>query len=407
MGFFWPDRSSEDSGAVRRLYEMRRRVYLGCVLLVSLVSFEAVLCGSLIDVPTWFRIFNYTLCGYAVGLLIYATWWLWKSWSVSKKRRLLSMMDPLTGLMNWQGLVEVIRGQSSDSARGPVQLVYVDLMGLEKVNAVHGQTTGDGVLAEAGNVLEDIAPGDCHVGRLGGDEFLILLLGMGADEAEEIRQQVAEEMEDHDFGVGEMSIKAHTVLVPDVSETRTLTDALASVRLGGGGPGTALAANPEDGACYSVPQVTLGACTRYRFDDLESSVRNEFHIWREDTHDEFLEQMGRDILELLDLRAESRDFDFVTAPPGDESSDGQEARKRLGRKVADLLNVPFKEVLVASPVSAALDYAEPRVAAPVQKGAYALLVADLIQEGGQLRRCVEKLSKAGAFVQVAGWAAKE
>jgi len=157
MGFFWPNSPSEDSGAVRRLYQMRRRVYLGSVLLVSLVSFEAVICGTVIDVPLWFRIFNYTLCGYAVCLLVYTTWWLWKSWSVSKKRRLLSMVDPLTGLMNWQGLVEVIRGQSANEG-GPVQLVYVDLMGLEKVNAVHGQTTGDGVLAEAFCRSKDQAP---------------------------------------------------------------------------------------------------------------------------------------------------------------------------------------------------------------------------------------------------------
>ena len=406
MGFFWPNSSSEDSGAVRRLYQMRRRVYLGSVLLVSLVSFEAVICGTVIDVPLWFRIFNYTLCGYAVCLLVYTTWWLWKSWSVSKKRRLLSMVDPLTGLMNWQGLVEVIRGQSANEG-GPVQLVYVDLMGLEKVNAVHGQTTGDGVLAEAGSVLEEIVPEECHVGRLGGDEFLVLLIGIDSSEAEEIRLQIAEEMETHDFGLGEISVKAHTVLVPDVSETRTLTDALASVRLGGGGPGTALTANPEDGACYSVPQVTLGACTRYRFDELESSTRNEFHIWRDDTNSEFLEQMGRDILELLDLRAESRDFDFVTSAPSGRSENGQEGREELAKKVADLLKVPYKKVLVSSPVSEAVGYAEPRVAAPVKKGAYALIVSDLIEQGTHLRRCVEKLSKAGAFVQVAGWAAKE
>ena len=408
MGFFWPDSGADDSGAVRRLYQMRRRVYLGSVLLVSLVSFEAVLCGSALDVPTWFRVFNYTVCGYAIALLAYTTWWLWRSWAVSKKRRLLSMVDPLTGLMNWQGLVEVMRGHSSEADQGPVHLVYVDLMGLEKVNALHGQTTGDSVLAEAGNVLEVVVPEDCPVGRLGGDEFLVLLLEVGSDEAEEVRQRIAEEMENYDFGVGETSIKAHTVLVPDVSETRTLTDALASVRLGGGGPGTALTANPEDGACYSVPQVTLGACTRHRFDDLEASVRNEFHIWREDTSSEFLEHMGREVLELLDLRAESRDFDFVTsAPSGEASSDGQQAREQLAKKVADLLKVPYKKVLVASPISPALDYAEPRVAAPIQKGTYALLVADLVQQGTHLRRCVEKLSKAGAFVQVAGWAAKE
>jgi len=405
MGFFWPDRSLQDSGDVRRLYQMRRRVYLGSVLLVSLVTFEAVLCDNIIDIPTWFRIFNYTICAYAIVLITYTTWWLWRSWAVSKKRRLLSMMDPLTGLMNWQGLVEVIRGQSSESSGGPVQLIYVDLMGLEKVNAVHGQTVGDGVLADAGKLLEETVPEDCPVGRLGGDEFLVLMLHTNAEEADKMRQTIADKMENYDFGTGDTSVKSHTVLVSDVSETRTLTDALASVRLGGG-PATTLAANPEEGACYSVPQVTIGACTRHRYDALEESTKNEFNIWREDSNSEFLEQMGRDVVELLDLRAERRNFDFVTsAPPGDSEEDQGEA-ERLARKVAELLKVPYKKVLAASPISAALDCAEPRVTVPVQEGTYALLVADLIQQGTHLRRCVEKLSKAGAYVQVAGWASK-
>lgn len=168
MGASWSEQQPDVPGEIRRLQQMRRRVYLGSVFLVSLVSFEAVLCESALTVPLWFRVFNYVLTAYALGLLTYSTVWLWKSWAYNKQRRLLSMMDQLTGLMNWQGLLEVMRGYSAEESEQPVRLIYVDLVGLEKVNAVHGQTIGDSVLTNTARLLEENTPEDSHVGRLGG-----------------------------------------------------------------------------------------------------------------------------------------------------------------------------------------------------------------------------------------------
>ena len=156
----------------------------------------------------------------------------------------------------------------------------------------------------------------------------------------------------------------------------------------------------------ALPDVTLGACALFLWDDLEVSVRNEFAMWREAPGSRLLKKMANDLKELIALRAEVRPFDFVTAPPAARGTQESEAAQRLAAKVAELIGVPYRQVLVASEFSPVVGHTEPTLGAPVKKGACVLLVVDLIQRGTTLRNCIRRLSEAGASVQVVGWAAR-
>jgi diguanylate cyclase (GGDEF)-like protein/PAS domain S-box-containing protein len=81
--------------------------------------------------------------------------------------------DDLTGLPNRARLLQLI-GEALDCGRGRAALLFLDLDGFKTVNDSLGHEVGDELLRQVGGRLaEQIRPGDA-VGRLGGDQFVVL-----------------------------------------------------------------------------------------------------------------------------------------------------------------------------------------------------------------------------------------
>src|SRR3954462_13343400 len=71
----------------------------------------------------------------------------------------------------------------TDRYNTPASLIYFDLNHLKKTNDTHGHAAGDAVLKHFADVLTaNIRDTDC-VGRLGGDEFGVLLSHANQDQA--------------------------------------------------------------------------------------------------------------------------------------------------------------------------------------------------------------------------------
>lgn len=85
-----------------------------------------------------------------------------------------AMTDALTGLANRRAMdLDLLR-----SLRDPTQdfgLLHVDLDLFKQVNDTHGHAAGDAVLERVGRVLRSVTRHDDMAGRVGGDEFLILV----------------------------------------------------------------------------------------------------------------------------------------------------------------------------------------------------------------------------------------
>ena len=93
--------------------------------------------------------------------------------------------DALTGLRNRRYFAETIDKEITASQRNgsPVALAWIDLDLFKDVNDAHGHEAGDIVLhTTAARLKSAVRAGDI-VGRLGGDEFGILLSGDGRPEA--------------------------------------------------------------------------------------------------------------------------------------------------------------------------------------------------------------------------------
>jgi len=81
--------------------------------------------------------------------------------------------DQLTGLTNRAGMEAHLAMCAAEQL--PVWLLLVDLDGFKPINDTYGHAAGDAVLIEAGRRMTRIAErGRDLVGRLGGDEFLIV-----------------------------------------------------------------------------------------------------------------------------------------------------------------------------------------------------------------------------------------
>lgn len=108
-------------------------------------------------------------------------------------------VDPLTGSLNRSAVLD--RLHHAVDAGGPgVAVVFVDLDGFKAVNDEQGHETGDEVLVRVAGVLRDGCREEDHVGRYGGDEFLVTCGNVDSpQEARAVAQRFATALAEHDL----------------------------------------------------------------------------------------------------------------------------------------------------------------------------------------------------------------
>jgi len=89
----------------------------------------------------------------------------------------MAFEDPLTGLLNRRAMMEELERELSRSQRAnhPLVIAAIDLDGFKRANDTHGHARGDEVLVEVRRVCAEVLRRSDRAGRMGGDEFLILL----------------------------------------------------------------------------------------------------------------------------------------------------------------------------------------------------------------------------------------
>ena len=109
--------------------------------------------------------------------------------------------DALTGLVNRREFER--RLQEALDRRRPATsthaLCYLDLDRFKVVNDTCGHTAGDNMLREVATLIKDAVRDSDTVGRIGGDEFALLLVGCPLEKARQIADDVCVRSRDYRF----------------------------------------------------------------------------------------------------------------------------------------------------------------------------------------------------------------
>lgn len=87
-----------------------------------------------------------------------------------------AMSDPLTGLANRSGLDAAMAGLIATDTG--FALMHIDLDYFKAVNDTHGHAAGDAILLSVASAMKRETRREDVVARIGGDEFVILLVGL-------------------------------------------------------------------------------------------------------------------------------------------------------------------------------------------------------------------------------------
>ena len=152
----------------------RRAVARAAAVLIALVGVAALLVAPAPVPPLWLLLYVACIVGGAevVGMMCEAL--------VDAALR-----DPLTAIWNRAG-VEREAGRLISQARRraePVAVVVLDVDDFKAVNDRDGHTAGDVVLARLTRRWVTLLPAAGAIGRVGGDEFAVVLGGYGEEQA--------------------------------------------------------------------------------------------------------------------------------------------------------------------------------------------------------------------------------
>lgn len=126
--------------------------------------------------------------------------------SANKTLERLTLIEPLTELLNRRGLQQALSREVQHLGRGVSgsAVLVIDLDDFKTINDQHGHAVGDVVLKEIGRRLRASVRAVDYVGRIGGDEFMILLPETEPAEvtrvAERIRLAIATAIIQHSSG---------------------------------------------------------------------------------------------------------------------------------------------------------------------------------------------------------------
>lgn len=111
--------------------------------------------------------------------------------------RLASMVDPLTGLWNRQGMYNILKYRMDEyMANGTgFAVAILDIDNFKKINDSYGHESGDQTLKTIASILIDGCRETDAVGRWGGEEFLILINESNVNYVVEIAERIRSRIE--------------------------------------------------------------------------------------------------------------------------------------------------------------------------------------------------------------------
>jgi two-component system, cell cycle response regulator len=146
--------------------------------------------------------------------------------------RFRAMHDSLTGIANRGAVLDAVKREHSRQVRekGPFGVVIADLDHFKNINDTYGHFCGDAVLKEAARRMSACTRSYDTVGRYGGEEFLVVVVGADSSITLGLAERMREAIESKPFVTESGAIAVTASFGAAVSLTPAATDPSLLVR---------------------------------------------------------------------------------------------------------------------------------------------------------------------------------
>ncbi|PXV59045.1 diguanylate cyclase (GGDEF) domain-containing protein [Dyella jiangningensis] len=169
--------------------------FIVAMLLCALGPLPMLMLGSVSGVPVFqYAVYMTIAISVAAVLRAFITRTLFEQFRLEKKLREQAHTDGLTGLLQRNRFLELARYALSDIylRRMPAALLYLDADHFKQLNDAFGHEAGDQVLIQLASGLRAQMRDSDLIGRVGGEEFVVLLCGVNMQHARSRAERLRE-----------------------------------------------------------------------------------------------------------------------------------------------------------------------------------------------------------------------
>lgn len=169
------------------------RYFVGSVL-VCLVPMLVALAAADLGAAQWYH------CALYLGASVLAAFALWRqrlhAAQASARLRVelqrIAVEDALTGVLNRSGWNQQAPAAlaAAEVDNLPLSLLYLDLDHFKSINDCHGHAIGDAVIEHAARLIRLQVRQHDLVARLGGEEFVVLMVDIGLEQARVVAERI-------------------------------------------------------------------------------------------------------------------------------------------------------------------------------------------------------------------------
>lgn len=145
------------------------------------------------DLPaldTWFGIVHFESIVFSIGSAVFVIAFVREQGEARQRR--VAEIDVLTGVSTRRAFLAAMGGvlERSRASALPASVVVFDLDHFKSINDSHGHLVGDGVLRLFADTVRGVLRRDDRIGRIGGEEFALLLPETSLASALEVAERV-------------------------------------------------------------------------------------------------------------------------------------------------------------------------------------------------------------------------
>lgn len=181
--------------ALLALMARRTSTWAIALTMLALAVLRAWLYGTPSSGAALYWLFTATAIGFGLLINRYRLDFAVSNFRMRQRLHRQASTDALTGLANRAGWERAAGELYAEAIRAgaPVSIAFFDVDRFKAINDAHGHAGGDAVLETLASVLRERLPPRAHAARLGGEEFVVLLVEQPPDAAEGYVQRVRSE----------------------------------------------------------------------------------------------------------------------------------------------------------------------------------------------------------------------